>query len=230
MEIITKKLSDLKPSPYNPRVDLKPGDPDYEKLKKSIQEFDYIDPIIWNKRSGQVVGGHQRLKVMQDLGYTEVKVSVVDLPDAKEKALNVALNKIGGNWDFSKLSDLLSEIDGSTLELDLTGFDDGSFKRILSERDERNLRDQISKEEDFTKAEDLAQKIINQVTAHVKHISRTSPEDLNNAIMVIVNKGPGNNVFFLADSSTKDLIQELKRYADAGGKSPLEMLTGAIWK
>jgi len=133
MEIITKKIVDLKPSPYNPRVDLQPGDPDYEKLKKSIQEFDYIDPIIWNRRTERIVGGHQRLKVMQDLGYTEVKVSVVDLPDAKEKALNVALNKIHGEWDWPKLKDLLVEIDTGDFDIEITGFDEGEIENLMTQ-------------------------------------------------------------------------------------------------
>ena len=132
MEIIKKKILELKPSPYNPRIDLKPGDPDYEKLKKSILEFDYIDPVIWNKRTDQIVGGHQRIKVLKDLGYTELDVSVVDLSEAKEKALNIALNKISGEWDWPKLKDLLVELDTGEFDIEITGFDLKEMEEIFS--------------------------------------------------------------------------------------------------
>lgn len=123
MKIEKKIISELLPADYNPRKNLQPGDKEYEKLKKSITEFDYVDPVIWNKQTGHVVGGHQRLKVLQDLGYTEIQVSVVDITEAKEKALNIALNKISGDWDTSKLSDLLAELQGIDIDMELTGFD-----------------------------------------------------------------------------------------------------------
>jgi len=87
----------LNPAAYNPRKDRKPGDKDYEKLKRSIAEFGYVEPVIWNIRTGNVVGGHQRLKVLVDLGHTEIDCVVVDLDPQREKALNVALNKIQGD-------------------------------------------------------------------------------------------------------------------------------------
>jgi len=109
MKIEKKSIRDLTLADYNPRKDLQPGDPEYEKLKKSILEFDYVEPIIWNQRTGRVVGGHQQLKILQELGRTEVEVSVVDLPEDKEKALNLALNKISGDWDLPRLKDLLEK-------------------------------------------------------------------------------------------------------------------------
>jgi len=92
---IQKVLIDkLNPAKYNPRKDLKPGDKEYEKLKRSMNEFGYVEPIIWNKQTGNVVGGHQRLKVLQEMGQTEIDCVVIDLPEGREKAFNVALNKI----------------------------------------------------------------------------------------------------------------------------------------
>ena len=93
MEIERRKVDELKAAEYNPRKDLRPGDAEYEKLKRSIQEFGYVEPVIWNKRTGTVVGGHQRLKVMKDLGYEEVDCVVVDLDEKKE---NGRLNGKGG--------------------------------------------------------------------------------------------------------------------------------------
>ena len=94
MEIKKIEMGKLRPAKYNPRVELKPGDAEYEKLKRSIVEFGFVEPVIWNKRTGNVVGGHQRLSVLRDLGETMVDCVVVDLDELKEKALNVALNKV----------------------------------------------------------------------------------------------------------------------------------------
>lgn len=110
--MIIKRISveKIKPAAHNPRIDLQPGDPDYEKLKRSIDEFDCVEPLVWNKRTGNLVGGHQRFKILLARGDAEVDVSVVDLGEAEEKALNIALNKISGDWDYVKLPDLLTEL------------------------------------------------------------------------------------------------------------------------
>ena len=86
MEIVKMKLSELNPAEYNPRKALKPGDPAYEKLKASILSFGNVEPIVWNRSTGNVVGGHQRLRVLLDLGVTESEVSVVELSEVDEKA------------------------------------------------------------------------------------------------------------------------------------------------
>ena len=126
-------LTDINPAPYNPRLDLKPGDPDYEKLKKSILEFNMVEPLVYNKKSGNLVGGHQRLKVLQELGYTEVEVSVVNLSDAKEKALNLALNKISGDWDYPLLKDLLESLDTGIIDMEITGFDEIEIEGLMAQ-------------------------------------------------------------------------------------------------
>lgn len=99
MLIEKKKVTELIPADYNPRKDLKPGDPEYEKLKRSIEQFGYVEPVIWNQTTGRVVGGHQRLKVLIDMGITGSRCVVVELSEGKEKALNVALNKTSGDWE-----------------------------------------------------------------------------------------------------------------------------------
>ena len=68
MKIETIPIEKIKAAPYNPRKDLKPGDPEYEKLKKSLTEFDLVEPLVWNRRSGNLIGGHQRLKILQERG------------------------------------------------------------------------------------------------------------------------------------------------------------------
>lgn len=92
MNIQKISVEKLNPAVYNPRKDLKPGDKEYEKLKRSIEEFGYVEPVIWNQKTGNVVGGHQRLKVLLDLGQTEIDCVVVDLDLQREKALNVKVN------------------------------------------------------------------------------------------------------------------------------------------
>lgn len=99
MEIVRKKIRDLDRAAYNPRIDLIPGDTEYENLRRSIITYGMIIPVVWNQRTNRVVGGHQRLTVLENEGETEVDVSVVDLDETQERQLNVALNKIEGGWD-----------------------------------------------------------------------------------------------------------------------------------
>lgn len=103
MNIKTIPVHKINPAPYNPRIDLQPGDHEYDSLKQSIEKFGYVDPLIWNERTGHLVGGHQRFKVLMEDKPSEILVSVVSLNDQDEKALNVALNKISGQWDENKL-------------------------------------------------------------------------------------------------------------------------------
>ena len=140
MEICKIDIDKLEPAYYNPRKDLKPGDPEYEKLKRSILEFDLVEPLVWNKRTGRLINGHQRLKVLKEMGYTEVEVSVVDLPENKEKALNIALNKIQGDWDYVKLKDLLAELDADDFDIELTGFSPEEIEQLLTELDESDTQ------------------------------------------------------------------------------------------
>ena len=123
MIIETKNIKDLLPADYNPRKDLKPGDVEYEKLKRSLEQFGYVEPVIWNQTTGHVVGGHQRLKVLTDLGLDQVECVVVEMGEEKEKALNIALNKISGDWDNDKLALLITDLQGSDFDVSLTGFD-----------------------------------------------------------------------------------------------------------
>ena len=133
MEILSIAVREINPAEYNPRKDLQPGDPEYEKLKKSILEFDMVEPLVWNKQTGNLVGGHQRLKVLQELGVEKVDVSVVDLSPVKEKALNIALNKIQGEWDFPKLKDLLQELDTGEFDIEMTGFDVKEIEDLMTQ-------------------------------------------------------------------------------------------------
>ena len=131
MKIRTVNMSKLNPALYNPRKDLAPGDIEYEKLKKSILAFGEVDPIIWNEKTGNIVGGHQRFKVLRDMGQEDFDVSVVNLKPSEEGALNIALNKISGEWDYPKLKDLISEIDTGEFDIEVTGFDADELKELF---------------------------------------------------------------------------------------------------
>jgi len=122
MEIKTLPINQIRRAKYNPRKALKPGDPAYDKLKKAVETFGLVEPLVWNKRSGNLVGGHQRLSVIEAGGAREVEVSVVDLDDRDEKALNLALNKHGGEWDFATLADLVQELDAGDFDMEVAGF------------------------------------------------------------------------------------------------------------
>lgn len=144
MTIETIKVERLLPADYNPRKDLKPGDAEYEKLKRSIKQFGYVEPVIWNKTTGRVVGGHQRLKVLLDIGITEVECVVVEMDEEKEKALNIALNKISGEWDKDKLALLISDLQGTDFDVSLTGFEPAEIDALFKD----TLKDGV-KEDDF---------------------------------------------------------------------------------
>lgn len=132
MNIQKIEITKLKPAEYNPRKDLKPEDEEYQKIKRSIIEFGYVAPVIVNSDM-TVIGGHQRLKVLKELGYNEVECVVVDLNKNKEKALNIALNKISGDWDNSKLEELLAELKETDIDLDITGFSFDEVDNILKD-------------------------------------------------------------------------------------------------
>ena len=148
MRIEKIPIEKLNPAKYNPRKDLKPGDPEYEKLKRSIEEFGYVEPIVWNERTGNVVGGHQRLKILKELGRTEIEVTVVDLDEIKEKTLNLALNKISGDWDLPLLKDLLQELDTGDFDIEITGFDEEEIERLMTQFNPIDLDEDEDGEDD----------------------------------------------------------------------------------
>lgn len=150
MEWRTIPVGELKPAAYNPRKKLKAGDKEYEKIKNSIQEFGYVEPIICNYDM-TVIGGHQRLTVLKDLGYTEVQCVVVHIEDEnKVKALNVALNKITGVWDEQLLADLLVDLKTQDFNTDFTGFEAPEIEQLFSKVHNKEI-----KEDDFDVDEEL---------------------------------------------------------------------------
>lgn len=154
----------INPTVYNPRKDLKPDDPEYQKLLRSIDEFGYIEPLVWNKQTGNLVGGHQRLKILLAKGFKETEVSVVDLSIEKEKALNIALNKISGDWDQDKLAELLDDLcKVPDFDVEITGFVNTNIENLLArllpdelEGDDYNIDEELTTEKEaITKHGDI---------------------------------------------------------------------------
>lgn len=143
MIIEKKKIDELLPASYNPRKDLKPGDSEYEKLKRSLMQFGYVEPVIWNKVTGCVVGGHQRIKVLKELGVNELECVIVELDEEREKALNIALNKISGEWDKDKLALVIADLQGTDFDVSLTGFDPAEIDDLFKD----SLKDKIHDDE-----------------------------------------------------------------------------------
>ena len=141
MQWQTLPLVELRPAAYNPRKALKPSDKEYQKIKNSIQEFGYVEPIIVN-HDMTVIGGHQRLTVLKDLGYTEAQCVVLHIEDeSKVKALNIALNKISGEWNEQLLADLLVDLQDAQFNLDLTGFEAPEIDQLFSKLHSKDIEE-----------------------------------------------------------------------------------------
>lgn len=147
------KLSELKPAPYNPRETLKPGDEEYEALKNCLDKFGLVQPLVMNTATGLLVSGHQRLNVLKAAGVQEAEVVLIDVAPDREKLLNVALNKIDGEWDYEKLKDVFSEFEAE--EIKFTGFSRAELNNLFDdgmpdfdEEDPGTAADQDNAEED----------------------------------------------------------------------------------
>ena len=101
MIIEKKKLSELKPAPYNPRQSTAKQE---KHLKASLEKFGVVEPIIYNKQTGYIVGGHFRVRELTKLGYKEVECVIVDLNEEDERELNIRLNANTGEWDWDSLA------------------------------------------------------------------------------------------------------------------------------
>lgn len=135
------KVADLIPADYNPRADLKPGDKEYEKIKHSIEKFGFVEPLVWNERTGHIVGGHQRYKILVADGVEEIDCVVVNLSIEEEAALNSSLNKSQGDWDYDKLPDFFNMILEYGGDLEDTGFDMAEIEEIMKPTMEESIED-----------------------------------------------------------------------------------------
>ncbi len=158
MQWKTLSVDVLRPAAYNPRKKLKAGDKEYEKIKNSILEFGYVEPIIVNYDM-TVIGGHQRLTVLKDLGYTEVQCVEVHIEDEnKVKALNIALNKITGAWNEQLLADLIVDLQSANFNTDFTGFEAPEIEQLFSKVHNKDIQ-----EDDFDVEKELQKPTMSQL-------------------------------------------------------------------
>lgn len=149
MNIQRISIEQINPAAYNPRADLQPGDLEYEQLRRSIETFGYVEPIVWNRLTGNLVGGHQRFKILKARGDPAVEASVVELDDQQERLLNLALNKVEGRWDDEALARLLAELQDDGAEMDLTGFRAEEIAELISGLPSDTAVDDPVTEDDF---------------------------------------------------------------------------------
>jgi len=131
-------IADLRPDPFNPR---RIADAELEALTRSIREFGLIDPIIARREDRTVIGGHQRLLAARRLGMTTVPVVFVDLSPEQAKLLNLALNKISGQWDQELLARLLADLqEAPDVDVSLSGFGEDEVAKLLKSLEARDKR------------------------------------------------------------------------------------------
>ncbi len=113
---------------------LNPGDQAWKKLERSLDEFELVQPVVWNRKTEHVVSGYQRLAVLKHRGAKHVDCVVVELSLEKEKALNITLNnsEVGSDWDATKLVDIVGELQSlPDFDANLTGFDEQQLRDLV---------------------------------------------------------------------------------------------------
>lgn len=174
MNIVKRDIKSIFLAPYNPRKDLTAEDKEYQKIKRSIEEFGYIQPIIVNKRTNIIIAGNQRYKVLKDLGYAEVDCVEVDVSEQEEKALNLAMNKIDNEWDMTALKDLLQELDTGDIDMDLTGYEEWELEQLFTQYHvDDDIPDELEMETESDEGESTQKNIL---TFDGKKIAMTDEE------------------------------------------------------
>lgn len=139
------RVDAIKPAPYNPRADLKPEDPEYKQIKKSILDHGFIQPIVYNEQTGNAVGGNQRLKILRELGIQETICAVIDVPLIREMEISVALNKHDNLWDREKLREIMLQLKQEKYDTSRTAFSQEEFEQLTQEM-RANLSDFFEEE------------------------------------------------------------------------------------
>ena len=131
------KLRDMHTAPYNPRYDLQPGDVNYDNLKLSVMKNGMIQPIVWNPITGNIVGGNQRFKILQEIGVDQVMCAVVPYETIEEEmAACIALNKARGKWENALLIKLFDQFDKDETDYNAMGFDREEVEHLYSGLDD----------------------------------------------------------------------------------------------
>ena len=136
MIIEKKKIADLIPAPYNPRQSTAKQE---QHLKESLEKFGLVEPIIFNKQTGYIVGGHFRVRELKKLGIKEIECVIVDLNEADEKELNIRLNANTGGWDWDTLANDWDVVDLEAWGLDIPFYDEEVKQEESKEEEEMNV-------------------------------------------------------------------------------------------
>ena len=216
--IKTVQLSKIQLNLENPRTITGPA---LDKLIKSLKDFPEMMELreIVVDETMMVLGGNMRLLALQKSGAKKCIAKIVKgLTDDQKREFMVKDNAPAGEWDFDALANTWSELPLTEWGIDLP-------KHYLNND---QLGQEIITEEERSEAGRTADEAAKAITAKIKKICEENPQKVNSAMAVIVNNGRGNAVLFLADPNTADIVQELKRYADAGEHSPLECLMRSL--
>lgn len=218
-------LEELKPNPKNPN---KHPTTQINLLARIIEQQGWRAPITVSTLSGYIVKGHGRYMAAQQLECP----APVDFQhyDSNEKELAdmVADNRIAelSSIDETIIESVLKEIDSSGLDISVAGYEEYIFNRDILDTVEK-----IEQEEEYkVEAEEKAEKTKQKMCDLIDKIAEENPEKLSNALAVVVPKGRGSlkDCIFIADEACADIVQELKRYADAGMPSPLDKLISQV--
>ena len=216
--IKTVKLSELKPHPDNPR---KISRENMDRLVKSLQEFPEMLEIkeIVVDETMTIIGGNMRYAALKKMGREQCKAKIVTgLTEDQKREYIIKDNIALGEWEKTIIAKKYSDLDLKTWGIDLLGASMGK----------EELRAAILTEKERKEATKTADEISKALSEKIKTITAEDPKRINSAICIVVQNGRGNDVMVLADPNAKDIIAELKRYADAGEHSPLECLMRAL--
>ena len=126
-------LADMHPSGYNPRYDLKPGDIEYERLRKSVIKNGLLQPIVWNEYNGNIVGGEQRWKILMEIGVVKCICAVTHIENPEdEMAANLALNRAHGRFEDDLLQAMFEGMDLEDIDTEEMGYDPDEVEHVLS--------------------------------------------------------------------------------------------------
>jgi len=212
------KLSELKPHPDNPR---KISRENMDRLVKSLQEFPEMLEIkeIVVDETMTIIGGNMRYAALKKMGREQCKAKIVTgLTEDQKREYIIKDNIALGEWEKTIIAKKYSDLDLKTWGIDLLGASMGKEELTAAILTEKERKEAAKTADEISKA--LSEKI--------KTITAEDPKRINSAICIVVQNGRGNDVMVLADPNAKDIIAELKRYADAGEHSPLECLMRAL--